>query len=184
MKIKITTKELTSDFAKEVEERSGIDVKKCYQCGKCTAGCPVAYEMDYMPNQIIRFVQIGAKREALTSRTIWLCASCITCTTRCPKEVKIAELMDVLREMSLEEGLANPLEKNVITFHQSFLNSVKKHGRISELWMLNEYKMKRPRTALQDLIVGPQMLSKGKLSFLPHDIKGKDAVKRIFEKCK
>ncbi|MHC4454640.1 MAG: 4Fe-4S dicluster domain-containing protein, partial [Planctomycetota bacterium] len=89
MKIKITTKELTSDFAKEVKERSGIDVKKCYQCGKCTAGCPVAYEMDYMPNQIIRFVQIGARKEALTSRTIWLCASCITCSTRCPKEVKI-----------------------------------------------------------------------------------------------
>jgi len=72
MKIKITTKELKSDFAKEVEERSGIDVKKCYQCGKCTAGCPVAYEMDYMPNQIIRFVQLGLKHEALTSRTIWL----------------------------------------------------------------------------------------------------------------
>ncbi len=183
MKIKISVNESSSDFAKEVEERSGIKVRECYQCGKCTAGCPVAYEMDYMPNQIIRFVQIGAKREALTSRTIWLCASCITCTTRCPKEVKIAELMDVLREMSLEEGLANPLEKNITTFNKSFLNSIKKHGRISELWMLNEYKMKRPKTALQDLIVAPQLISKGKLSFLPHDIKGKDVIKRIFEKC-
>ncbi len=125
MKIKITTKELTSDFAKEVEERSGIDVKKCYQCGKCTAGCPVAYEMDYMPNQIIRFVQLGLKREALTSRTIWLCASCITCTTRCPREVKIAELMDVLREMSLEEGLANPLEKILQHFTKHFLTPLR-----------------------------------------------------------
>ncbi len=182
--MKITTKELTSDFAKEVKERSGIDVKKCYQCGKCTAGCPVAYEMDYMPNQIIRFVQIGARKEALTSRTIWLCASCITCSTRCPKEVKIAELMDVLREMALEEGVANPLEKNITTFHDAFLNSVKKHGRISEFWMLSEYKRKRPKTALQDIAIGPQLMMKGKLSLAPHDIKGKESIKRIFEKLK
>lgn len=184
MKIKITSNKSSTGFAKEVEERSGINVKECYQCGKCSAGCPVAYEMDYMPNQIIRLVQIGARREALTSRTIWLCASCITCTTRCPKEVKIAELMDVLREISLEEGLANPLEKNITTFHRSFLNSVRKHGRISEFWMLNEYKRKRPKTALQDLAVAPQLISKGKLSFFPHDIKGKAAIKRIFEKFK
>ncbi|MDR4504476.1 MAG: 4Fe-4S dicluster domain-containing protein [Candidatus Scalindua sp.] len=184
MKIKINLDNTSSDFAKEVEKRSGIKVKECYQCGKCTAGCPVAYEMDYMPNQIIRLVQIGARREALTSRTIWLCASCITCSTRCPKEVKIAELMDVLREMALEENLANPLEKNITAFHESFLNSVKKHGRISEVWMLNEYKMKRPKTALQDLAVAPHMIAKGKLSFLPHDIKGKDAIARIFKKCK
>ena len=184
MKIKITTKELKSDFAKEVKERSGIDVKKCYQCGKCTAGCPVAYEMDYMPNQIIRFVQLGLKHEALTSRTIWLCASCITCSTRCPKEVKIAELMDVLREMALEEGVANPMEKNITTFHEAFLNSVKKHGRISEFWMLSEYKRKRPKTALQDIAIGPQLMMKGKLSLTPHDIKGKDSIKRIFEKLK
>ncbi|MCP5002554.1 MAG: heterodisulfide reductase [Planctomycetes bacterium] len=184
MKIKINLNETSADFAKEVEERSGIKVKECYQCGKCTAGCPVAYEMDYMPNQIIRLVQIGARREALTSRAIWLCASCITCSTRCPKEVRIAELMDVLREMALEENLANPMEKNITAFHESFLNSVKKHGRISEVWMLNEYKMKRPKTALQDLAVAPQMVAKGKLSILPHDIKGKDAIGRIFKKCK
>ncbi|KKK90618.1 hypothetical protein LCGC14_2721200 [marine sediment metagenome] len=61
MKIKISLNESSADFAKEVEERSGIKVRECYQCGKCTAGCPVAYEMDYMPNQIIRFVQIGAR---------------------------------------------------------------------------------------------------------------------------
>jgi heterodisulfide reductase subunit C len=92
--------------------------------------------------------------------------------------------MDVLREMALEEGLANPMEKNITTFHQAFLNSVKKHGRISELWMVNEYKMKRPKTATQDLGIAPKMISKGKISFLPHNIKDKNAIKRIFEKCK
>jgi len=139
-----------------------------------------------MPNQIIRFVQLGLRKEALTSRTIWLCASCVTCTTRCPKEVKIAELMDVLREMALEEGVANPMEKDITTFHKAFLNSIKKHGRISECGMLMEFKRKRPKAALksviQDVADGSQLMMKGKLSLAPHDIKGKDSIKRIFKK--
>ncbi|MCR4290542.1 MAG: hypothetical protein NUV86_09835, partial [Candidatus Scalindua sp.] len=94
------------------------------------------------------------------------------------------ELMDVLREMALEEGVANPMEKNITTFHEAFLNSVKKHGRISEFWMLSEYKRKRPKTALQDIEIGPQLMLKGKLSLTPHDIKGKKSIKRIFEKFK
>ncbi|MGR3317385.1 MAG: 4Fe-4S dicluster domain-containing protein [Candidatus Anammoxibacter sp.] len=180
----ITLNELSSGFSAEIEKRSGIKVRECYQCGKCTAGCPIAFEMDAKPSQVIRFVQLGAKKTALTCRTIWLCASCETCTTRCPMNVEIAELMNVLREMALEEGVANKEEKNIIEFGKAFLNSTRKHGRISELWMINEYKMKRPKTALQDMKLAPQMFAKRKISLLPHNIKGRKQIERIFEKCK
>lgn len=179
----ITSNELLSGFPDEIEKRREIKVRDCYQCGKCTAGCPIAFEMDAKPSQIIRFVQIGAKKAALTSKTIWLCASCETCTTRCPMNVEIAELMNVLREIALEEGMANRDESNIVEFGKAFLNSVKKHGRISEMWMINEYKIKRPNTALQDVNLAPKMMAKRKISLLPHNIKDRKAIKRIFEKC-
>lgn len=184
MTITITTNDLLSGLADEVEKRSGIKVKECYQCGKCTAGCPIAFEMDSKPSQVIRLVQMGAKKAALSCRAIWLCASCETCSTRCPMNVEIAELMNVLREMALEEGLASEEEANIVEFDKAFLNSVKKHGRLSEMWMVNEYKMKRPKTALQDVNLAPKMFKKGKISILPHNIKARQEIKRIFRNCK
>lgn len=184
MTITITSENLLSNFPSEIEKISGIDVRECYQCGKCSAGCPVAFEMDAKPSQIIRFVQLGARKEALTSKTIWLCASCETCTTRCPMNVEIAELMNVLRELSLKEGFATEEEANIVQFGKAFLSSVRKHGRISEMWMVNEYKMNRPGTALQDLKLAPKMLARQKISLFPHNIKGRKVIKRMFKKCK
>ncbi len=172
-----------SNFTEEIEKRSGIKAAECYQCGKCSAGCPIAFEMDSLPSRIIRLVQLGAKDEALRSRTIWLCASCETCTTRCPMNIEIAELMNVLREMALEMGVANKSEKNIIEFGKAFLRSVKKNGRVAEVMMINDYKMRRPMTALQDLSVAPKLMAKKKLSFRPHAIKGQETVERIFKNC-
>lgn len=180
----ITCNNLSSDLPVQIEKRSGIRVRDCYQCGKCTAGCPIAYEMDIRPSQLIRFVQLGAKDIALRSRAIWLCASCETCTTRCPMNVEIAELMNILREMAIKEGVANCNEKDITEFSKIFLNSIKKHGRVSELWMINKYKMKRPMTVFKDLNLAPKILAKGKISFLPHNIKGRKIIARIFENCK
>ncbi|NIQ78825.1 MAG: heterodisulfide reductase subunit C, partial [Anaerolineae bacterium] len=89
-----------SDLLREVEQKGARNVSACYQCGKCTAGCPVAYEMDYTPNQIIRGVQLGMREMVLSSRAIWLCAACETCSTRCPQEADPAAVMDALRHIA------------------------------------------------------------------------------------
>ena len=89
---------------------SGIQVQDCYQCQKCSAGCPVAFAMDYKPNQIMQMVSLGMKDRVLSSKTIWVCASCYTCSTRCPNDIDIAKVMDWLRQTALREGVA-PAEK-------------------------------------------------------------------------
>lgn len=92
------------DVIAAIKEISGEDVRACYQCGKCTAGCPLASTMDLMPNQILRLIQVGEYEQALRSQTIWQCASCLTCAGRCPKEVDPARVMDALRTLLLRRG--------------------------------------------------------------------------------
>ncbi len=75
---------IDSSFLEEVKKRSGENLSLCYQCLKCTAGCPTAPYMDIRPNNIIRMIQMGMKKEVLGSSAIWFCVYCQTCGTRCP----------------------------------------------------------------------------------------------------
>jgi heterodisulfide reductase subunit C len=92
------------DVIAAIKEISGQDVRACYQCGKCTAGCPLASAMDLMPNQILRLIQVGEYEQALKCQTIWQCASCLTCAARCPKDVDPARVMDALRTILMRQG--------------------------------------------------------------------------------
>ncbi|BCB25731.1 hypothetical protein SKTS_06170 [Sulfurimicrobium lacus] len=93
-----------SPFVALIEKISGQNLLACYQCGKCSAGCPMAPHMDVLPNQIIRLAQLGMKEKLLTTRSIWVCVSCMTCNSRCPKDIRIAEVFEALREMVLRDG--------------------------------------------------------------------------------
>jgi heterodisulfide reductase subunit C len=95
------------DVIVQIKEISGEDVRACYQCGKCTAGCPLAAAMDLMPNQILRLLQLGEYESVMQSRSIWLCASCLTCAARCPKEVDPARVMDALRTVLMRQGIVH-----------------------------------------------------------------------------
>ncbi len=108
------------DLLQFVERISGQDVRACYQCGKCAAGCPLAPAMDLPPQQVIRALQLGQPDLALDSDTLWLCVSCQTCVTRCPCEVDLPRLMDALRVWAIARGRL-PAQREIAQFHRVFL---------------------------------------------------------------
>ncbi len=167
-------------FLAAVEARSGERVSRCYQCRKCTNGCPVSFALDVTPNQAMRMIQLGLEAELLRSKTIWVCASCQTCTTRCPNDIDIAHLMDTLRQMCQEAGI-EPAEPNVARFHKAFLDSIRRHGRVFELEMVGLYKL-ASRDFFSDTKLAWQMLKRGKLKFRPENIREKAEVRRMFGK--
>ena len=105
--LRITSARAGSDFVARIEKVSGQKLLACYQCGKCSAGCPMAAHMDVLPNQIIRMAQLGMKKQLLAARSIWMCVSCLTCNSRCPKDIKIAEVIEALRMTALRDGQRN-----------------------------------------------------------------------------
>ena len=170
-----TKKPLSGDLTSWETE---INVQDCYQCQKCSAGCPVAFAMDFKPNQIMQMVALGMKDRVLSSKTIWVCASCYTCSTRCPNDIDIAKVMDWLRQSALQEGVT-PAEKEAPLFHAAFLESVRTHGRVHELGMMARYKMKTGKF-FDDFKLGWKMFTKGKLKLWPSRVHNKKEIAKLF----
>ncbi len=171
-----------SEFTRQVREHSGVNFDLCYQCLTCTLSCPAAFTMDYLPHQIIRKVQMGARDEVLSSRTIWRCVACETCVTRCPQEVNLPRLMDTLRQMSLREK-AVPGDRGIPVFHQAFLQGVRRWGRQYELGLLLSFKIKT-KDLFSDIGLGLKMLQKRKLSLLPGRNQSRQEMKYMLGKLK
>jgi heterodisulfide reductase subunit C len=169
------------EFAAEVRARSHQPVERCYQCKKCTAGCPVAAFADYQPNQLLRLVQFGQRERALAAAATWRCLSCETCGERCPNGIHLSEVIDVLRQMALAAGVSG--DRPVSQFHQSFMGTVRRYGRTHELGMLAEYKLKT-RQLFSDLDIGVKMLLKGKLKFLPERVRGLAMIRTFFDRAR
>jgi len=121
MRINISQRKIKNAFVAKVQEISGQNLLACYQCGKCSAGCPAVSQMDILPNQIIRYAQLGFRDELLRTKSIWICASCLTCNARCPKGINIAEIIEAIRQILLRkredhvkiEKLSDEIKENV-----------------------------------------------------------------------
>lgn len=168
-------------FRRQVEEALGSRISPCFHCRKCSSGCPVTFAMDLLPHRTVRMVQMGLAQQLLSSSAIWLCASCQTCTTRCPNDVDLAGMMDVLRQMALREGVA-PAERSVPAFHRAFLASVRRWGRVFEAGMLAGYSLRSGRGAdvLRDAGLGWQLFRRGKLRLWPARVRQRLQVRRLF----
>jgi heterodisulfide reductase subunit C len=168
-------------FVDEVQGRSGTPVSACYQCHKCSTGCPIGPEMDWLSSQVMRLIHLGQEEQVLGSRAIWLCASCQTCTTRCPMGIDVAAVMDSLRMMAVERKTALEDARGE-KFNRSFLKSVRRHGRVFEVGMLTAYKL-RTGELLADVDKVPKMLAKGKLSLLPSRSGDARRLRKIFRRA-
>ena len=177
-------------FRDVVIESVGEEIFDCYQCYKYSAGCPISFDMDLLPHQIIRSVVFNQKEKALSSKTIWLCASCETCTTRCPNEIDIARVMDILRQIQRESGMPAQ-EPKIPVFHKAFLNAIKKKGRVHELTMIQQYNqesgdlMEKMKTGTwkDDVKLGVKMFVRGKLKLIPPKCTGVKEVQKLFEQA-
>lgn len=168
-------------LADEVSQRAGTNPNACFQCHKCSTGCPIGPDMDFLPSQIMRLIHLGADRDVLSSRAIWLCASCEACTTRCPQDIDIAAVMDALRIMAIDRQVDLP-DAYGKQFNRSFLGSVRRNGRVFEAGMMAFYKL-RTRDFFSDVGKVPQMLAKGKLSFLPKRSGSAKEVREVFRRA-
>ena len=168
-------------FEDEVSARSGENIAACYQCAKCTAGCPMAPEMDLTPNQVMRCVQLGARDIALGASSIWLCTTCTTCTTRCPRDIDLARVMDSLRAMALESGI-EPAQPQTPLFYRIFLWLVRTRGRQNEVPLMAAYGL-MTRNPFKDLMLGQKMFLKGKLNPVWPRVRDMAQVRGIFERA-
>ena len=176
---KIRIQDLDIRFSNEIKERSGTDFRSCFQCRSCSGGCPFSDHMDYMPNGVMRLVQLGLKREALACNTIWICVGCHTCSIQCPMAIDIPGVMDMLRQKAIAEGADNP-EPDVLSFHREVLNSIERYGRTHKLEIMFRYKLKK-LDLLSDINVGMRMLAKRKLDLAPSKVECIDDVRKLFK---
>jgi heterodisulfide reductase subunit C len=137
--------------------------------------------MDYTPRQVIRLLQLEMVDEALQAASIWMCATCETCTTRCPRGVDIASLMDTLRREALRRGIIT--DRKVAIFNETFLRSVASFGRVFEVGLMMEYNLKTGQF-LKDTELGMPMMQRGKMHLLPEMIKCRDGIRKIYANVK
>lgn len=170
-----------TSLAARLESATGVRVSRCYQCGKCTAGCPVADEMDETPSRLLRLLQTerpAHERRALCSRAIWLCLGCETCVSRCPNDVDVPKAIDHLRAEAAARRLAHRDARDILAFHRAFLGTIGGRGRLFELELIARYKLATGHL-LQDVALAPFMLAKGKIGVRP--LRASDAgVQRVF----
>jgi len=168
-------------LASEVTARSGALPMSCYQCAKCSSGCPVAGRGDFKPHELVRLVQTDQRDAVLSSRFLWECTSCQTCATRCPQKVDIAAMVDALRAMSRAARSVAP-STAVPIFNDIFLDAVRERGRIFELELMIRFKL-RSKRFFEDAGKAPMMLRKGKLPVSGTRVGGKEEREALFTRA-
>jgi heterodisulfide reductase subunit C len=156
------------------------EVLECIQCGTCSASCPTAYAMDYTPRQIIAALRAGQLEKVLKSNTPWLCASCYYCTVRCPAGIQFTDFMYDLKRLALQRNL-NP--RGSAEFYKATVSTVDLHGRSAEMELMIRYYLSRlnPFGLVKLLPFGLKMLVRGRLPLLPHRIKGRADLSKMFD---
>jgi heterodisulfide reductase subunit C len=177
--------EKTRSLASRIRAATGINAAKCYQCAKCSAGCPMAEEMPRRTHELLRLLQLDRAAELLRDESLWLCLTCETCTARCPNGVDPARVIDALREEALrlaaQDDDARP-PRPVRAFHAAFLKQIRAHGRVFERGRVTGFKL-RGGPLFADVTAAPAMMVRGKLPLAPRNIRGRADVRRIFAAC-
>lgn len=180
----------SASLLERLTQETPMTLSSCFQCKKCSSGCPLTFAMDFYPDQVIRLALLGQEEMLLCSRTIWVCSACETCTTRCPNGIDIAGVMDWLKEEALRQGKAVP-QPEVAAFHRFFLENVRAGGRLAEAQLLGRFTLfqlrRRPEVGelLENFKLGWKLLKRGRLRLAGAGArKHKAEVEEIFRKSR
>lgn len=134
--------DLDKEFSKRIAKLAhGEKLYGCIQCGNCSATCPLSPYMDYTPRKIIAMVRAGFRDEVLSNSTVWLCASCYSCTVECPKSIKITDIMYALKREAIMKKVY-PRNFAIPALSRTFYDEVKSGGRINETWLLTKFYLR------------------------------------------
>jgi heterodisulfide reductase subunit C len=175
----IELNENSCNFRDQVESACNANMSLCWHCLMCSGGCPLAQDMDILPNRILRMIQFGLKEQVLKSSTIWLCVGCNTCSVECPNGVDIPLIMASLRRIAIDENV-RIAEPGILAFHRAVLNSIYHNGRTHKLEIIMRYKM-AVMDFFSDIDLGLKMFSKRKIELLPSRVKDKKTIKELIK---
>ena len=169
-------------FPLEIMKRpGGEDLQKCIQCGTCSAGCPLAVYMDYTPRRVIALTRAGLESDVLQSVTPWLCASCYECQVRCPRGLKVTDIMYALKRRAVEKKLY-PKKFPIPVLANQFFKMVATHGRNSETWLVVQlYLRTRPLALLGMAPQGLKLIKRGRMAVKHERIKQTAQLKTILD---
>jgi heterodisulfide reductase subunit C len=171
--------------------KDNLPASACYQCRKCSCGCPLTFAMDLLPHQVIQLALLGQEEKVLASNTIWVCSSCETCTTRCPNGIDIAGVMDWFKEQAVQQKKTVP-QPEVAAFHRYFLESIRTgRGRVSETSLVRRFtlfKMRRKfdvQELRENMKLGWELMKRGRMRLLgSHAPKEQAEIKEILKLIK
>lgn len=168
------------NFVNEIAQNAGVNLRDCYQCGKCSAGCPMAEAMDLPPQQIMRLLQMGKVDQVLKAESPWICAQCNTCSARCPQKVDTAAVMREVRRASHATGHHKLHDSNV--FETLFIKGIKSKGKSNEQYLAAQYNLASGHF-MQDAFAAPKMYQKNMIGISIQQSQNPEAIKTIVEKC-
>jgi heterodisulfide reductase subunit C2 len=180
----------------EVTRRSGQNLRACYQCRRCAAGCPVGEQTGVTPDRLIRLIVLGEREEALNNLLVWKCVACYTCGTRCPNNIQTARITETLKHMSKEAHL-KPLAPRIADFHNAFMTSTGHLGRVNELELMAIYETKtifkelakgNVKAAIDEIAaqgkLGAAMMKKKRMHFGLDRVRKRAEIKALYKKSK
>jgi heterodisulfide reductase subunit C len=162
---------------------AGERISRCIQCGTCTGSCPVSYAMDISPRQLLALFRAGEMEQIMKSRTIWICASCYSCTTRCPSGIKITDIIYALKRTAIEKDMESAAPQ-VQRLARLFTENLMSYGRLHEGTLIRKYYMKTNMLKFIDLIpLARKMWKTKRIEPFPKRIKDRKSLASIIRKA-
>jgi heterodisulfide reductase subunit C len=162
---------------------NGERILHCMQCGSCGGSCPSGGDMEYTPRAIFAMIQAGERKKVLAANTQWACVSCYYCTTRCPQNIPITDVMYTIKRIAIAEGAFQGTTAPALA--KVFTDLVEKFGRSFELGLASKYYLlNRPIAMLKMGPMGAQMFTRGRMSLTPTKIKKIDQLQAIIKKSR